>query len=160
MSSTPTPEVTTHDHDGQVIRRAVIDRPAGALYAIVADPHMHHLVDGSGTVGKVVTSDRELGVGSTFTVRMAQRGIPYRITSTVTQVRPGTLIEWRHPMGHRWRWELTALAEDRTEVTHTFDPRTSLVGALFRLLGVDKANGRGMSRSLTNLASAATPPVA
>lgn len=159
MSSTPTPEVTTHDHHGQVVRRAIIDRPAAALYAIVADPHMHHLVDGSGTVGEVVTGGRELGVGSTFTVKMKQFGVPYRIKSTVTRAEPGTVIEWRHPLGHTWRWELVSVGEQQTEVTHTFDPRTSLLGAFFRLSGMAKANGTGMSRSLTTLATAATPPV-
>jgi hypothetical protein len=37
--------------------------------------------------------------------KMRMFGVPYRITSTVTALKPGALIEWRHPFCHRWRWE-------------------------------------------------------
>ena len=61
--------------------------------------------------------------GAKFSTKMRMFGVPYRITSTVTAIRPDELIEWRHPVGHRWRWEFTALTPTLTRVTETFDYR-------------------------------------
>ena len=64
---------------------------------------------------------------------MKQYGLPYKITSTVTEVADGQetkVIEWQHPLGHRWRWSLTeATPGDTTitEVTETFDYSTAKV---------------------------------
>ena len=44
-------------------------------------------------------------------------GLPYRITSKVTEFVDGQVVEWRHPMGHRWRWELSSSADGKTQVT-------------------------------------------
>lgn len=49
--------------------------------------------------------------------------LPYRITSTVTALTPHELIEWRHPLGHRWRWKFEPLSPTSTRVTETFDYR-------------------------------------
>ena len=59
---------------------------------------------------------------------MTWYGLPYRITSRVTEFTEERVVEWQHPLGHRWRWELTPLGEDRTQVTETFD--YSRVGSL------------------------------
>ena len=59
---------------------------------------------------------------------MRMFGVPYRITSTVTALKPDELIEWRHPFGHHWRWEFDALSPTLTRVTETFDYRDT--GAL------------------------------
>ena len=54
---------------------------------------------------------------------MKMYGVPYRITSTVTALKPNEVVEWRHPVGHRWRWEFESLSPTLTRVTETFDYR-------------------------------------
>jgi hypothetical protein len=50
---------------------------------------------------------------------MKQYGVPYKITSTVTAFKADQLLEWQHPAGHRWRWELAEIAPGITQVTKT-----------------------------------------
>lgn len=153
MSSTPA--VTAHDTKDAVVRRAVIARPADELYAVLADPRQHHVVDGGGTVGEIVSGSAPLTKGDSFTVKMKMFGAPYRIKSKVTAATPGQVIEWRHPLGHRWRWEFAAQADGSTEVTHSFVHGASPLGPVL-LRSAGKVNGKGMERSLTNLAAAPT----
>ena len=83
--------------------------------------------------------------------------MPYRITSTVTALKPDELIEWRHPFGHRWRWEFTALSPKLTRVTETFDYRNtgSIKDRLrfYERTGFVKSNAAGMEATLAKLRS-------
>lgn len=139
----------------QVSRSVEVNAPAAELYAMVADPRRHHEVDGSGTVRTNVTSPTELTVGSRFSTRMKMFGIPYRITSTVTALKPGELVEWRHPFGHHWRWEFEPLSPTLTRVTETFDYRDT--GAVkdrmdyYQRLGFVKSNAAGIESTLNRL---------
>lgn len=139
----------------QVSRSVEVNAPAAELYAMVADPRRHHEVDGSGTVRTNVTSPTELTVGSRFSTRMKMFGIPYRITSTVTALKPGELVEWRHPFGHHWRWEFESLSPTLTRVTETFDYRDT--GAIkdrtdyYQRLGFVKSNTAGIESTLSRL---------
>ena len=81
----------------------------------------HHELDGSGTVGDNIRGPEWLELGSRFSTKMKMFGLPYRITSTVTALKPDQLIEWRHPLGHRWRWEFEPISPNETKVTETFD---------------------------------------
>ena len=86
---------------------------------------------------------------------MRMFGLPYRITSTVTAVKPGALIEWRHPFGHRWRWEFDEISPTLTRVTETFDFRDT--GAVkdtlnyYTLMGFKKGNAKGIEATLAKL---------
>jgi hypothetical protein len=97
----------------------------------------------------------ELAVGSKFSTNMKVLGVPYRITSTVTALKPNELVEWRHPVGHRWRWEFASLSPTLTRVTETFDCRTA--GALknklkyYTLIGARKSNASGIEATLAKL---------
>ncbi len=90
----------------QVSRSVEVAAPAAELYALAADPRRHHELDGSGTVGDNISVPADVAVGSKFSTKMKMYGVPYRITSRVTALKPNELFEWRHPLGHRWRWEL------------------------------------------------------
>lgn len=116
----------------KISRSAEVNAPADEIFAIVADPRRHHELDGSGTVLDAIEGPERLSAGATFSVKMKQYGVPYRITSQVTDFIDGRLIEWRHPLGHRWQWELTPLTERTTLVTETFD---------YSHLGAAKVNG-------------------
>jgi hypothetical protein len=139
----------------QISRSAEVAAPASELFAIVADPRRHRELDGSGTVRDNIHCPERLGPGARFSTKMTMFGFPYRITSTVTEFKPEHLIEWRHPLGHRWRWEFAALTPTTTRVTETFDYRdTGPVKDLFNyyeLTGFAKRNAAGIEASLQRL---------
>ena len=139
----------------QVSRTVEIDAPAADLYAMVADPRRHHELDGSGTVGDNITVPDALLLGSKFSTKMKMYGLPYRITSTVTELKPNEVFEWRHPLGHRWRWEFEALSPTTTRVTETFDYRDagSIKNGLkyYERMGFAKGNAKGIEATLAKL---------
>jgi hypothetical protein len=82
-------------------------------------------------------------------------GLPYRITSTVTDLKPDRLIEWSHPLGHRWRWEFEPVSPSMTRVTETFDFRDT--GSVkdhlgyYAATGFAKRNAAGIEATLRQL---------
>jgi hypothetical protein len=138
----------------RVTRRARVHAPAAEIFALVDDPHRHAELDGSGTVRDVpVKGPHDLKAGDHFTVGMRQFGLPYSITSTVTELEPGRLIEWQHPLGHRWRWELAELEPGVTQVTETFDYSTARSPRMLEILGYPAKNGNGITATLKALAT-------
>ena len=139
----------------QISRSVEVQAPAPELFAIVADPTRHHEVDGSGTVRGNIRAPAKFVVGARFSTRMRMYGVPYRITSTVTALVPDKLIEWRHPVGHHWRWEFEALSPTRTRVTETFDYRdTGRVKdglKYYERMGFAKRNAAGIEATLSKL---------
>jgi len=148
--------VTVVDAGPQQVSRSVeVAAPAAELYAMAADPRRHQELDGSGTVRDNIKVPARLTVGSKFSTKMKMYGLPYRITSTVTALKPNELVEWRHPVGHRWRWEFESLSPTLTRVTETFDYRDA--GAIknrlkyYERIGARKANAAGIEATLANL---------
>ena len=139
----------------RVSRTVEVQAPAGELFALVTDPRRHGELDGSGTVGETVKGPQRLTEDARFSVRMKQYGVPYRITSRVTGLTEGRVVEWRHPFGHRWRWEFTPLSDASTRVTETFDysPVPSLQAKMFELFGVPAQNATGIEATLRRLQS-------
>jgi uncharacterized membrane protein len=138
----------------QVSRSVEVAAPAAELYAMAADPRRHHELDGSGTVGDNISVPADVAVGSKFSTKMKMYGVPYRITSRVTALKPNELVEWRHPVGHRWRWEFESLSPTLTRVTETFDYRnTGIKNRLkyYELMGFVKANATGIESTLAKL---------
>jgi uncharacterized membrane protein len=139
----------------QVSRSVDVAAPAAELYELAADPRRHHELDGSGTVQRNIKVPEQLTVGSKFCTSMKMLGVPYRLTSTVTELKPHELIEWRHPLGHRWRWKFESLSPTLTRVTETFDYRDA--GALkkklkyYERMGFTKANASGIEATLAGL---------
>jgi uncharacterized membrane protein len=139
----------------QVSRSVEVNAPAAELFAIVADPRRHHEIDGSGTVGLNIKAPTKLVPGARFSTKMKMFGVPYRITSVITALKPDELIEWRHPVGHHWRWDFKALTPTTTKVTETFDYSDS--GAIkealkyYRRTGFAKSNAKGIEATLTKL---------
>jgi hypothetical protein len=82
---------------------------------------------------------------------MKQYGAPYKITSTVTAFEADQLIEWQHPMGHRWRWELAEIEPGITQVTETFDYTTARTPKLLEILGQPGKNAIGITKTLQAL---------
>ncbi|MDO5626904.1 MAG: SRPBCC family protein [Mobilicoccus sp.] len=129
----------------------VVDAPAAEVFALLANPHRHHEVDGSGSVKQQVIGPRELRAGDKFRTSMRMAAVPYAMTNTVTRVETDRLVEWRHVGGHLWRWEFEDLGEGRTRVTETFDASTSRVPFAMRLIRAYERNATGIERSLRRL---------
>ncbi len=137
----------------RVVRRVVVNAPAREVFALLVDPHRHPELDGSGTVRNVpIKGPHHLAVGDKFTVGMKQYGVPYKITSTATAVEEGRLVEWQHPLGHRWRWELDETTPGATSVTETFDYTTAKAPFVIELSGMQKKNADGITKTLQQLA--------
>ncbi|WP_153144059.1 SRPBCC family protein [Nesterenkonia halophila] len=127
-----------------------VDASASELYAIIACPHRHHELDGSGTVRSTAIGPRQLIDGDRFRVDMRMKGIPYALTMVTTAAVTDRLVEWRHPGGHRWRWELEPVSQGVTRITESYDFRGQ-PAPLRRLLGMTgshAANDQGIRRSL------------
>jgi uncharacterized protein YndB with AHSA1/START domain len=146
-------DVTAVDSGARkVTRRVQVAAPAADIFALLADPHRHPEIDGSGTLRDVpVTGPDRLSEGAKFSVGMKQFGLPYKITSTVTAFEDGRLIEWQHPFGHKWRWELSGTTPGTTEVTETFDYTTAKAGKALELFGQPGKNGDGITKTLEAL---------
>jgi hypothetical protein len=151
----PTVTVGTVDRGRhRITRRVLVPAAPEQIFALIADPHRHPELDGSGTVrDAAVDGPDRLYAGAKFTVPMRQYGVPYKITSTVTAFEEDRLVEWQHPAGHRWRWELVELEPGVTEVTETFDYTTSKSAKVLRLLGQPGKNAAGISQTLERLAT-------
>ena len=96
------------------------------LFDIVADPTLHHVIDGSGMVRTARTSTRKLALGDRFTTNM-RLVVPYLISNKVVEYDEGRRIAWAHVGGWRWRYEFEP-ADGGTEVTESYDWSDSPAG--------------------------------
>lgn len=150
-----TPTVSTIDAGPQAVsRRVTVNAPAAEIFALVANPHRHAELDGSGTVRDTpVKGPQLLEKDATFSVGMKQFRVPYTITSTVTAFTNDSLVEWRHPLGHRWRWELEETSPGVTEVTESFLYDTAKSSKMLEIFGMTKRNAAGITATLQALAA-------
>ena len=134
-----------------------IAAPPPIIFAILANPHQHARVDGSGSVRRTIEGPDRLGLGSEFTMSMKLYGLRYQNRNRVVELQPDRLIAWRHWAPHRWRYQLDPTSEGRTRVTETCDftsyPRWGMVIA--RLLRWPARNQGWIEHSLANLRMAA-----
>ncbi|WP_072806382.1 SRPBCC family protein [Rhodococcoides yunnanense] len=148
--------IRTIDRGNRVVARQIeVNASAAELFAIVADPHRHGELDGSGTVKETVKGPERLAEGAKFSVGMKQYGVPYRITSTVTSfVDADTtkVIEWQHPLGHTWRWEFEEKQPGVTTVTEAFQYGTAKAPKVLEVFKMPQQNAKGISSTLEQLA--------
>jgi uncharacterized protein YndB with AHSA1/START domain len=138
----------------QVSITKVVHVPAARIFDALTDPAQHPLIDGSGSVrGTRGAPATRLRLGDTFGMDM-NLGLPYRITNRVVEYEEGTLIAWRHFVGHRWRWQLKPVDDQTTEVTETFDYSTAPVPFMLELFGFPERNRKGIQATLDRLETA------
>lgn len=137
----------------------VIPAEPQRLFDIVADPSMHAVIDGSGTVRGTRGTSRKLAMGDKFTTSM-RLGVPYIITNRVVEYEEGRRIAWAHLGGWRWRYEFEPLEDQdggpRTRVTETFDWSTARSRLYVEKVGWPRKNQAGMERTLDRLAAYVT----
>ncbi|HVF15041.1 MAG TPA: SRPBCC family protein [Acidimicrobiales bacterium] len=132
----------------------VIPAPAQRLFDVVADPAMHSVIDGSGTVKALRKGSPErLSLGARFGIAM-RIGVPYPITNTVVEFEEGRQLAWEHIGRARWRYCFEPV-DAGTRVTESWDfspsPRWLALG--YRLLRFPSRNRPGMERTLEQLES-------
>lgn len=132
-----------------------IAAPPERIFAVLADPTKHPLLDGSGSVRRIVgRPPNRLGLGSKFSADM-HLGVPYRMRNTVVEFQEGRRIAWAHVGAARWRWELEPNDDGTTTVTETFDwSRSPLSMRLFvERFDFPARNEASMHDSLDRLAA-------
>ena len=136
---------------GVISASRVIPAPAQAIFDLLADPAMHPILDGGGTVKAAREGNpKRLSLGAKFGMDM-QLGGPYRISNEVVEFEEGKRIAWCHFAKNLWRYELEPV-EGGTKVTETFDPsRGRFPVFAIRLLGFYRRNKPAMEKTLENI---------
>ena len=98
----------------------IINAPVSRVFSVVANPHMHAVIDGTKSVKSVIKGPEKLALGEKFGMNM-HIGIDYRITNTVIEFEENKRIAWRHLGRWIWRYEFTELSPNQTVVTESFD---------------------------------------
>ncbi|OBK70724.1 SRPBCC family protein [Mycobacterium sp. 1274761.0] len=120
---------------------ATINAPADAVFAILADPTTHQAIDGTGWVRESLDGGPITEAGQIFRMGMHHDNHPegyYEMANRVDVFEPPHAIAWQPGQGPDergnlsgnselvfggwiWRYDLTPLADDRTEVTLSYD---------------------------------------
>ena len=138
----------------------VIDAPAAAIFAIVADPSRHPEIDGSGSV-KALKEDapHQLTLGSTFGMSM-KLGLPYSMSNTVIEFDQDKRIAWQTVVsgllgrfigGRIWRYELED-ADGGTLVRESWDITQDKQRFMLKAGPVGKQTADAMTKTLERLA--------
>lgn len=132
-----------------------IPADAQTLFDIVADPGMHPVIDGSGTVkGTLGPVPERLSLGAKFGMSM-KIGLPYPIRNQVIAFEDGRHIGWRHFFQHEWHYEFEP-AEGGTKVTETYDWGAGwMPRPYYQLLGFIDAARQSMPKTLERLEAVA-----
>jgi uncharacterized protein YndB with AHSA1/START domain len=122
----------TNEH---VSATATISTGAEAVFEVLADPTKHAGIDGTGWVADAVDTRQISSAGQLFKMAMYHPNHPggsYETVNEVLTFEPPTRISWRTGYveestgklefgGWLWRYDLTELGPDETEVRLTYD---------------------------------------
>lgn len=135
---------------------------ASALFAVLCDPRRHVEVDGSGMLQADVDAHPVTGVGEMFTMEMHYPSLgDYRTENHVVEFEPDRAIAWTttragaKPAGVIWRWQLTPIAERRTDVVHTYDWSAVTDPAVLARVTFPRVSGEELRQSVHRLIAAA-----
>jgi len=133
-----------------VSRQRFIAASPAEIFAVLADPGMHAVIDGSSTVRTTTsgTADR-LRLGARFGMDMTM-GVSYRVVNVVTEFDEGRRIAWQNGDHNIWRYIITP-ADGGTWVTEEWDARKSPRRLFMRLLRFPSRNAAAIERTLANL---------
>jgi len=134
-----------------IAAEAAIPAEPQQVFNVLADPSLHPLIDGSGSVRAAAADNPpRLSKGARFGMSM-RLGAPYRIRNTVVEFDEPHRIAWRHFGGHRWRYVLTPVSGG-TLVREEWDATpVPWLYPVLRLLGFPERNRRAMEQTLARL---------
>lgn len=152
-------DAATEKTDVESVER-VIPAPPERIFALLADPAQHQVIDGSGTVRDAKGEEsQQLQLGSTFGMKM-KWGLPYSMESEVIEYEDNRRIAWqtrppgigKHLGGGRiWRYELEPVTGG-TRVRESWD--ISQEKGSKWLVGLDGSRKRtreNMTKTLENI---------
>lgn len=125
-----------------------IAAPRHQLFEIVANPNLHPIIDGSGSVQRPSTDAERLSLGAHFGMSM-HLGLGYKVTNTVSTFVEDEAIAWHHFAGFIWSYEFTDV-EGGTLVTERFD-YSNLLGLAIAATKIPATNQRNMVKTLERL---------
>lgn len=141
---------------GVSVQRLIHATPT-AVFDLLADPHRHQEIDGSGTVRGAVQGPHRVTLGSRFGMHM-KAGLGYQMTNTVIEFELDRRIAWQaEPTvavgrllagGRIWRYELEPVTGG-TMVTETWDISQERIPLIVR--GLRGVTERSMSRTLERM---------
>ena len=112
----------------------IINAPAEAILAVLADPARHAAVDGTGWVGEPVDSQPLTAAGQVFRMAMYHSSHPdgtYQMANRVQAFDPPRAISWEPGQdasdgnlrfgGWVWRYDLAPAGTSGTKVTLYYD---------------------------------------
>jgi uncharacterized protein YndB with AHSA1/START domain len=138
----------------------LISAPPEAIFAILADPAKHALIDGSGMLqGASEAASERLALGVTFGMGM-KMGVRYSTVNTVVEFEENRRIAWQtgpkgklepYVAGRIWRYELEP-RDDGTLVRESWDITGDHQRFLLRLGDIySKKTRRDMELTLARL---------
>ena len=120
--------------DETVSATTIINAPAEAIFAVLADPAKHAAIDGTGWVREPVDSQPLTAAGQVFRLSMYHANHPdgnYLMASRVQVFEPPRAISWEPGQetgdgslrfgGWVWRYDLAPAGPSRTTVTLSYD---------------------------------------
>ena len=120
--------------DESVSATIVIDAPAEAVFAVLANPERHAAIDGTGWVCEALDSEPLTDTGQIFRMEMYHPNHPdghYQIANRVAAFDPPRTIAWKPGTedgdgtlsfgGWVWRYDLTPAGPSSTTVTLAYD---------------------------------------
>jgi hypothetical protein len=144
-----------------------VDAPAEAVFEVLADPTTHRAIDGTGWVRESLDGKRLTEVGQVFRMAMYHSnygGMHYKIANRVEVFEPPHAIAWLPGQdtddgslefgGWSWRYDLKPVADDRTEVTLTYD-WSAVPPAIREEIGFPPFDRQHLDNSLEHLAELA-----
>ena len=153
----------------------VINAPAGAIFALIADAGKHSTFDGSGTVDHTTAESIPLQLGTTFSMRMRGRPetlfMPYTMSNKVIEFERDRLIAWQPTTlgglvgGRIWRYELSPVEAEGsatpgaggTLVRETWDVSRDRQRMMLKMGAMPKQAEDGMRATLERLAAVLEP---
>ena len=131
----------------------LIHAPASRIFDLLADPHQHVLLDGSGSVSSVKSAPKRLALGSTFSMHM-KMGLGYVTRNRVVEFEEDRRIAWHHFALFIWRYDLKEV-EGGTIVTETFNYERPWAFVIIAM-GFPERNRAAMESTLQRLETAVT----
>jgi hypothetical protein len=154
--------------DDSVSETAVINAPAEAIFAVLADPAKHAAIDGTGWVRETLDSKPLTAAGQTFRMSMYHPNHPdrnYQMTNLVEVFDPPSSISWKPGYdagdgtlgfgGWTWRYDLTPAGASSTTVVLSYD-WSAVSEATRERIGFPPFPPEHLSNSLAHLAELAT----
>jgi uncharacterized protein YndB with AHSA1/START domain len=120
--------------DETISATTIMNAPAEAIFAVLADPAKHAAIDGTGWVREPLDGQPLTEAGQVFRMAMYNDNVPgghYRMANRVQVFDPPRAISWEPGMdtgdgnpqivGHIWRYDLAPAGPSGTKTTLSYD---------------------------------------